>query len=82
MSRRSEMEVYTAITYDSRFLGPAMTISLAGGVEVEDVEDNKKVAFPVDVFKGLGAYQASEILSKLDCPKSIVSVFSRILVDF
>lgn len=78
----AEMEVYTAITYDSRFLGPAMTISLAGGVEVEDVEDNKKVAFPVDVFKGLGAYQASEMLSKLDCPKSIVSVFSRILVDF
>ena len=43
----AEMEVYTAITYDSRFLGPAMTISLAGGVEAEDVEDNKKGSIPI-----------------------------------
>lgn len=78
----AQMEVYTAITYDSRFLGPAMTISLNGGVEVEQVDESKKITFPVDVFKGLGAYQASEILSKLNCPKSIVSLFSRVLVDF
>jgi succinyl-CoA synthetase beta subunit len=78
----AQMEVYTAITYDSRFFGPAMTISLNGGVEVEQVDESKKITFPVDVFKGLGAYQASENLSKLDCPKSIVSLFSRILVDF
>lgn len=78
----AKMEIYTAITYDSRFLAPAMTISLNGGVEVDQVDETKKITFPVDVFKGLGAYQASEILSKLDCPKSIVSLFSRVLVDF
>ncbi len=34
----AEMEVYAAITYDSRWLGPAMTVSLDGGTDVEDVE--------------------------------------------
>ena len=78
----ADMEVYTAVTYDSRYLGPAMTVSLAGGVDVEDVEDKKKVTFPVDVYKGFDAYQASEILAKLDCPTKVVSSFSQALVDF
>ena len=78
----SDMDIYTAITYDSRFKGPSMTVSLNGGVDVEEVEDNKKITFAVDVYKGLGAYQASEILAKLSCPKKLVSPFSRVLVDF
>jgi len=78
----ADMDVYTAITYDSRYLGPSMTISLEGGVDVEDVADNKKVTFPVDVYKGFGAYQASEILARLDCPTKLVSLLSRVLVDF
>jgi len=78
----ADMEVYSAITYDSRCLGPVMTVSLAGGVDVEDVEDNKKVTFPVDVYKGFNAYQASEILTKLDCPRNVVSALSQALVDF
>ena len=28
----SQMEMYMAITYDSRYLGPALTVSLTGGV--------------------------------------------------
>lgn len=78
----ADMEVYSAITYDSRCLGPVMTVSLAGGVDVEDVEDNKKVTFPVDVYKGFNAYQASEILTKLDCPRKVISSLSQALVDF
>jgi len=77
----SDTDIYTAITYDSRYLGPAMTVSLHGGVDVEDVEDNNKATFGVDVYKGLGAYQASEILGELDCPGNLVSPFSRVLVD-
>lgn len=77
----SDTEIYTAIIYDSRYLGPAMTISFHGGVDVEDIKDNNKVTFPIDVYKGLGAYQASEMLSRLNCPQKLVSPFSRILVD-
>ena len=77
----SEMEMYSAITYDSRYLGPAVTISLAGGMEIEAVPDGKKVIFPTDVYKGLDAYQASDMLGSLDCPKGLVSVLSRTLVS-
>lgn len=78
----AEMEIYTAVTYDSRWLGPSMTVSLAGGIEVEKVEENKKITSPIDIYKGFGAYQAGEILEKLDCPRNVVSPFSRVLVDF
>jgi succinyl-CoA synthetase beta subunit len=77
----SDADIYTAITYDSRYLGPAMTISFHGGIDVEDIEDDKKAIFPIDIYKGLGAYQASEVLYKLDCPQEFVSPFSRVLVD-
>jgi len=77
----SDMDVYTAITYDSRYLGPAMTISLKGGVDVETIADDQKTTFPIDVYKGLGAYQAGEILNKLNCPQKLVSLFSRVLVE-
>ena len=77
----AETEVYTAITYDSRCLGPAVTVSLAGGIDVEDVDDNHKVFFPVDVYKGLNAYQAGEILDRLGCARSVVRSLSLSMVD-
>jgi succinyl-CoA synthetase beta subunit len=61
----ADMELFTAITYDSRHLSPCFTVSLKGGVDIESVPDTDKVSLPVDVFKGLNAYQASETLSHL-----------------
>ena len=58
----AELEMYMAITYDSRSLGPALTVSLTGGVDIEEISEDKKVTVPVDVYKGVGAYQASENL--------------------
>ncbi len=78
----SVSEVYTAITYDSRTLSPSMTVSLVGGMEVEQVEEEKKIVFPVDVYKGLDAYQAGEILNRLGCASHVVSPLARALVDF
>jgi len=77
----AEFEVYSAITYDSRFLGPAITVSLDGGVDVERIGEEKKQSLPVDIYKGLDAYQASEILRKLKCPEKAISWLSRSLVD-
>ncbi|MCK4997995.1 MAG: hypothetical protein KAS23_00620 [Anaerohalosphaera sp.] len=77
----SEMEVYSAITYDSRYLGPSITISLNGGMDVEDISEDRKATIPLDIFKGLDAYQASEMLEKLGCPRGVVSILSRSLVD-
>ncbi len=74
-------EAYTAITYDSRFLGPMLTVSMKGGMDIEEVDESDKVRLAVDVFKGLDAYQASELLERLGCPKNAVSRFSRALVN-
>ncbi len=77
----SELEAYSAVTYDSRFMGPAITVSLSGGVDVEEVDEQKKVVFPFDVYKGLDAYQASDVLGKLGCNRKAVSPLSQSLVD-
>jgi len=78
----AELEMYTAITYDSLALGPCITVSLRGGVDIEQVADKDKVALPVDVYRGLDAYQASEILGRLGCPRPLVSRLSQVLVNF
>ncbi len=61
----ADLEVYSAILYDSRYLGPSLTLSLKGGVDVESVSAKDKVTVPVNVFQGLNAYQASNALSRL-----------------
>ena len=77
----AQMEVYTAITYDSRCLGPAVTVSPAGGVDVEEVDDARKVFLPVDVYKGLNAYQAGEALARLGCNDGVVRTLSLGMVN-
>jgi len=66
----SELELYAAVTYDSRFVGPAITISLAGGMDIEDVTDDKKITSAIDIYKWLDAYQASDILERLTAPRA------------
>ena len=78
----AELEMYTAITYDSLALGPSITVSLHGGVDIEQVPAGDKVALPVDVYRGLDAYQASQALDRLGCPKGLVSRLSQVLVNF
>ncbi len=77
----AEIEIYTAITYDSRTLKPCVTISLEGGMDIEDVAAEKKVTKDIDIYKGLDAYQASSMLEGLGCPKGLVSLLSRTLVS-
>ncbi|HUS90941.1 MAG TPA: ATP-grasp domain-containing protein [Phycisphaerae bacterium] len=78
----AESEVYTALIYDSRYLGPSLTISLRGGMDIEEVPPADKRTIPVDVFQGLDAYQASAMLDDLDCPKGLNSLLSRTFVSF
>ena len=78
----AEMELYTALVYDSRFLGPSFTISLNGGVDIESVDEADKRTIPIDVFKGLDAYQASAMLEELNCPERLNSLLSRTFVSF
>lgn len=77
-----QMEVYTAITYNTRFLGPSITVSLKGGIDIEEVPEDQKVTLPVDIYRGLDAYQASDILARLGCPQKLISGLSRTMISF
>ena len=78
----SQMEVYTAITYNTRFLGPSITVSLKGGVDIEEVPEQEKLTLPVDIYQGLDAYQAGDILTRLGCPQKLISALSRSMISF
>jgi succinyl-CoA synthetase beta subunit len=77
----AELEIYTSLTYDSRCLGPALTISTAGGVDVEQADASRKAFVPVDVYQGLNAYQASEALRELGCSQAVTRSLSLSLVN-
>ena len=74
-------EVYTAITYDSRYLSPVITISLKGGIDVEQITEAEKKTFPIDIYKGLDVYQAGDILRSLKCPDKLISPIARAVVN-
>jgi succinyl-CoA synthetase beta subunit len=78
----AELEIFTAITYNSSLLGPSFTISLNGGIDIEDIPDYQKITIPIDIFKGLDAYQVSETLAALKCPKKFISILSRTFISF
>nr|MQY76377.1 hypothetical protein [Spirochaeta sp.] len=76
------LEIYTAITYNSTFLGPSFTVSLDGGTDIEEVEEDKKATIPINIYDGLDAYQAGEVFASLGCPKNLISNLSRVMVFF
>ena len=60
----ADLEIFSAITYNSRYLAPSLTVSTKGGMEVESIDEADKVTVPLNVFRGLNAYQASEALTQ------------------
>jgi succinyl-CoA synthetase beta subunit len=77
----ADYEIFSAITYNSSTLGPSITVSLKGGMDVEEIEDDEKVTMPVNVFRGLDAYQASKILTDLGLEDKLNSKMSLCLVS-
>jgi len=69
----ADLEVFSAITYNSRYLAPSLTVSIHGGVDIESVDESDKVTVPLNVFRGLNAYQASEALTQAGLPEGKLS---------
>ncbi len=78
----SQMEIFTSITYNTGNMGPSMTISLEGGIDIEDVEADRNVTLPIDIFEGLDAYQVSDVLITLGCKQGLISTISRAIISF
>ena len=75
-------EMFTAATYNSEYLGPSFTVSLHGGINIEEVPESCKATIPIDIYQGLDAYQASEILVRLGCIQEHISTLSRAMISF
>jgi len=77
----ADLEVFTAISYNSHTLSPAFTVSLRGGLDVEAISEEDKVTVPLNVFQGLNAYQASEALTQLGVKGKLNSRLSIVFVN-
>lgn len=69
----ADMEIFTAITYNSHYLSPSLTVSIKGGMDIESVSEADKVTIPINIFRGLNAYQASEALTKAGMKEGALS---------
>lgn len=77
----ADYEIFSAITYSSQTLSPCITVSVKGGMDVESISDSDKVTRAVNVFQGLDAYQASQILTDLGITGKLNSRMSLCLVN-
>jgi succinyl-CoA synthetase beta subunit len=50
-------------------------------MDIEDVHAEEKSTIPVDIYQGLDAYQASDVLSDLGCPKRFISPLARVMIS-
>ncbi len=60
-----EQELYLAITIDGSAHRPVVLASLDGGMDVEDVAENRMIRWPVDVTLGMQGYMAREICRRM-----------------
>ncbi len=69
----AEHEVYFAISDDSRFRAPTMTLTHRGGIDIEDLEKHEIASVPFDALTGLKAFVVANALSDINAPREIIS---------
>jgi succinyl-CoA synthetase beta subunit len=69
----AEHEVYFAITDDTRFRAPAITITHRGGVDIEELGKHEIATIPFDALTGLKAFVVANALADIGAPREIVS---------
>jgi succinyl-CoA synthetase beta subunit len=65
-------EIYFSITDSTRYRAPMMTISLAGGVAVEELEKDKIKRVPFDPLTGLKSFHIANALEDLRAPDKVI----------
>ncbi len=74
-----EQEIYLALTVDGAAQRPVVLVSLDGGMDVEDVSEERMIRWPVDVTVGLQAFMVREICRKLGVEGSLQKEFIKLL---
>ena len=71
-------ELYASITYSTETRGPVLTLSLEGGVDIEEVPPEKIGIFPIDPLKGLYPHMVRNYLLEMGFPHEYMSVLREL----
>jgi succinyl-CoA synthetase beta subunit len=69
----AEHEVYFAISDDSRYRAPTMTLTHRGGVDIEDLDKSEVATVPFEALTGLKAFVVANALTDIGAPKEMIS---------
>ena len=69
----AEHEVYFAISDDSRYRAPTMTLTHCGGVDIEELEKAEIATVPFEALTGLKAFVVANALTDIGAPREIIS---------
>lgn len=74
-----EQELYLAITIDAAARQPVVLASLDGGMDVEEVPEERMVRWPVDASIGLQPYMVREICRRMGVSGSLLKELLKLL---
>ena len=74
-----EQEIYLALTVDGTAQKPVVLVSLDGGMDVEDVPEERMIRWPVDVTVGLQGFMVREICRQLGVSGDLQKEFIKLL---
>ena len=69
----AEHEVYFAITDDTHFRAPTMTLTHRGGVDIEELDKSDIATVPFEALTGLKAFVVANALTDIGAPREIIS---------
>ncbi|HJN02763.1 MAG TPA: ATP citrate lyase citrate-binding domain-containing protein [Nitrospinota bacterium] len=69
----SDVEVYFNITASTIHRRPTFTITPFGGVDIEELPEDKKKTVDFDPITGIKAFHINDTLVELGCPKNCIS---------
>ncbi|HHJ63603.1 MAG TPA: succinate--CoA ligase subunit beta, partial [Aquifex aeolicus] len=71
-------EIYASVTYSTETRGPVLTLSLEGGVDIEEVDPEKIGIYPIDPLKGLYPHMVRNYLLDLGFPHEFISALREL----
>lgn len=76
-----EKEIYLAIAVDGSLRKPVILASAEGGMDIEDVEEDKIVKWPIKSDAGVMPFMGREIARKLGFSGDLIAQFASIVVN-
>ena len=71
-------EIYASIMYSTDYRAPVLTLSLEGGMDIEEVPPEKVKTWPINPLKGLYPYMVRNYLLELGFPHEYISVLRKL----